>query len=330
MPSAGKRLADEARVLAGHDLQQRALARAVQAEHADLRAGIERQPDVFEHFGVGRMDLPETLHGVDELRHRKRVLYIRCGAFSTSTWTRSTRRSSSATTRRCAGSRSPSAASPNDAASSRPPATKRARSACTRRCRWRGPSGCARRSSIVPPDFARYKAASNAVFAIFREVTPLVEPLSLDEAYLDVTENAWGETLATPVAQAAEGAHPRGHGTDGVGRRRAEQVPGEDRVRLEEARRPDRHQPRARRAVPSAAAGRRALGRRTGHGEEAARARHRAARRRPRGRSAAAARHGRQPRRLAAAARERRRRPPGRRRTAKRSRRAPRTRIRRT
>jgi DNA polymerase IV len=40
---------------------------------------------------------------------------------------------------------------------------------------------------IVRPDFARYKAASNAVFAIFREVTPLVEPLSLDEAYLDVT-----------------------------------------------------------------------------------------------------------------------------------------------
>src|SRR4051812_11562720 len=32
---------------------------------------------------------------------------------------------------------------------------------------------------IVPPDFARYKAASNAVFAIFREVTALVEPLSL-------------------------------------------------------------------------------------------------------------------------------------------------------
>jgi DNA polymerase-4 len=53
---------------------------------------------------------------------------------------------------------------------------------------------------IVPPDFARYRAASNAVFSIFREVTPLVEPLSLDEAYLDVTENAWGETLGTAVA----------------------------------------------------------------------------------------------------------------------------------
>ena len=54
---------------------------------------------------------------------------------------------------------------------------------------------------IVRPDFARYKAASNAVFAIFREVTPLVEPLSLDEAYLDVTENAWGEPLATTVSR---------------------------------------------------------------------------------------------------------------------------------
>ena len=54
---------------------------------------------------------------------------------------------------------------------------------------------------IVPPDFARYRAASNAVFAIFREVTPLVEPLSLDEAYLDVTENLWGEAFGTAVAR---------------------------------------------------------------------------------------------------------------------------------
>jgi DNA polymerase IV len=54
---------------------------------------------------------------------------------------------------------------------------------------------------IVPPDFTRYQQASRAVFAIFREVTPLVEPLSLDEAYLDVTENAWGETLGMSVAK---------------------------------------------------------------------------------------------------------------------------------
>jgi DNA polymerase-4 len=54
---------------------------------------------------------------------------------------------------------------------------------------------------VVPADFTRYKAGSSTVFSIFREVTPLVEPLSLDEAYLDVTENAWGETLGTAVAK---------------------------------------------------------------------------------------------------------------------------------
>src|ERR1700704_1430644 len=54
---------------------------------------------------------------------------------------------------------------------------------------------------IVRPDFQKYRAASQAVFSIFREVTPLVEGLSLDEAYLDVTENAWGEPLATKVAK---------------------------------------------------------------------------------------------------------------------------------
>jgi len=53
---------------------------------------------------------------------------------------------------------------------------------------------------IVPPDFARYKAASQQVMAILRSATPLVEPLSLDEAYLDVTENLWHEPLARDVA----------------------------------------------------------------------------------------------------------------------------------
>ena len=54
---------------------------------------------------------------------------------------------------------------------------------------------------IVRPDFSKYGAVSRQVFAIFREVTPLVEPLSLDEAYLDVTENAWGLALGMDVAK---------------------------------------------------------------------------------------------------------------------------------
>jgi DNA polymerase-4 len=54
---------------------------------------------------------------------------------------------------------------------------------------------------IVRPDFARYRAASQDVFKLFRAVTPLVEPLSLDEAYLDVTQNAWGEPLGREVAR---------------------------------------------------------------------------------------------------------------------------------
>jgi DNA polymerase-4 len=54
---------------------------------------------------------------------------------------------------------------------------------------------------IVHPNFQKYRAASNEVFEILRSVTPLVEPLSLDEAYLDVTENTWDEPLGKTVAQ---------------------------------------------------------------------------------------------------------------------------------
>src|SRR6266849_2563875 len=54
---------------------------------------------------------------------------------------------------------------------------------------------------VVRPDFARYRAVSQQVVEILRSCTPLIEPLSLDEAYLDVTDNLWGEPLATKVAK---------------------------------------------------------------------------------------------------------------------------------
>lgn len=54
---------------------------------------------------------------------------------------------------------------------------------------------------FVPPDFVRYKAVSHAVRQIFQRHTDAVEPLSLDEAYLDVTENKTGLPTATLVAK---------------------------------------------------------------------------------------------------------------------------------
>jgi DNA polymerase IV len=53
---------------------------------------------------------------------------------------------------------------------------------------------------FVPPDFIRYRAVSRATREIFQRHTDLLEPLSLDEAYLDVTENKTGLPTATRVA----------------------------------------------------------------------------------------------------------------------------------
>ncbi|MBR0645320.1 DNA polymerase IV [Plastoroseomonas hellenica] len=53
---------------------------------------------------------------------------------------------------------------------------------------------------FVPPRFEVYRAVSRQIHAILAEYTPLVEPLSLDEAYLDVTENLRGLPTATRTA----------------------------------------------------------------------------------------------------------------------------------
>jgi DNA polymerase-4 len=54
---------------------------------------------------------------------------------------------------------------------------------------------------FLPPDFPRYRAVSRLAREIFKRHTDLVEPLSLDEAYLDVTENKMDLPTATRVAR---------------------------------------------------------------------------------------------------------------------------------
>ena len=59
---------------------------------------------------------------------------------------------------------------------------------------------------FVPPDFTRYKAVSRQVREIFARHTDLIEPLSLDEAYLDVTTTKTGLASATQTAEAIRSA----------------------------------------------------------------------------------------------------------------------------
>ncbi|WP_348673680.1 DNA polymerase IV [uncultured Abyssibacter sp.] len=61
-------------------------------------------------------------------------------------------------------------------------------------------------AEFIAPDFGRYKTVSRQIHAIFRRYTDRVEPLSLDEAYLDVTEQRGGLGSATEVAEAIRAA----------------------------------------------------------------------------------------------------------------------------
>src|SRR5437660_9192155 len=67
------------------------------------------------------------------------------------------------------------------------------------------PSATAKRKCptliFVKPRFDVYRAVSLQIRVIFAEYTPIIEPLSLDEAYLDVTDNLKGIVLATQIAE---------------------------------------------------------------------------------------------------------------------------------
>jgi len=78
---------------------------------------------------------------------------------------------------------------------------------------------------FVAPDFTRYRAVSRSVREIFKRHTDLIEPLSLDEAYLDVTENKANLTDRDSGGAYDPGTNPPGGESDSFGGSRAEQVP---------------------------------------------------------------------------------------------------------
>jgi DNA polymerase-4 len=57
---------------------------------------------------------------------------------------------------------------------------------------------------VLPVDMPKYKQVARKIQAIFQEFTPLVEPLSLDEAYLDVTDSPYYQGSATRIAKAIQ------------------------------------------------------------------------------------------------------------------------------
>ena len=158
----------------------------------------------------------------------------------TSTWTRSSRPSSSATTRTCAAGPWPSAA--------------RASGAWWRRLRTRPrrfgvrsamPSVTARRKCpdliFVKPRFEVYKAVSVQIRAIFADYTPLIEPLVPRRGLPRRDREPEGDGVGDRDRRGDPGDDPGRDGPDRLGGGVLQQVPGQAGLRPEQARRPVRH-----------------------------------------------------------------------------------------
>ncbi len=118
---------------------------------------------------------------------------------------------------------------------------------------------------LLAPDFERYREASRRILAIYHDYTALVEPLSLDEAYLDVTGVERCRGSASLMAQEIRARIRAEVGITASAGHRAQQVHRQGGERLEQARRPVRGAPAGRRRLRRRAAGEEDLRRRQGH-----------------------------------------------------------------
>ncbi len=96
---------------------------------------------------------------------------------------------------------------------------------------------------FVRPRFDVYKAVSQQIHAIFARYTPTIQPLSLDEAYLDVTTPLLDRGSATAIAAEIRAAIRQETGLTASAGVSYKQVPGQARVRPPRAGRPVRHHP---------------------------------------------------------------------------------------
>ena len=144
---------------------------------------------------------------------------------------------------------------------------RRGHSASTRRCPLTEAFRRCPHGVFLPVDGRRYQQASRDVMAILRRFTPQVEPISIDEAFLDVTGSRplFGDGPA--IARGDQGGGAGRGRADGVGRRRDDEARRQDRVRPAQARRPRRRPGRRGGGVPRAAPDLAAVGRRREDGD---------------------------------------------------------------